>query len=367
MTRLKRIGIDCRLAGIQHAGIGRYIENIVQRCTTDTRFEWVLFFQNARQAHAVLPGKIPQVKRVYVPVPHYSLLEQFVLPVLFWRHKLDVLHIPHFNIPLLYPGKMVVTIHDLLWHEHRGTAVTTLPAWQYWLKYAAYRVVTSAAARRAQTLFVPSHTVEKILTHYYPHSHSKIVVTPEGVGSEYLRAGKETLKKQPAEKVLVYTGSLYPHKNVRLIVQALAFLPEFTLKIVGSRTVFQEKLRRFVEQQGVQKRVEFLGHLSDKELLKLYRRSYALVFPSLSEGFGLPGLEAMAAGLPVIASDIPVFHEIYGKAAAFFNPRSVGELVETVRTLEPSRSILQNSGKKRIKKFNWNTTAQLTLAEYERS
>lgn len=366
MTRLKRIGIDCRLAGTQHAGIGRYIENIVQRCVTDTRFEWVLFFHNARQAHAILPGKMPQVRRVYVAVRHYSFLEQLVLPFLFWRHRLDLLHVPHFNIPLLYPGKIVVTIHDLLWHEHRGTAVTTLPAWQYWLKYAAYHVVTAAAVRRARALFVPSRTVEKTLARYYPHSRQKIVVTPEGVESRYLKTDKTSLTKHTPEKILVYTGSLYPHKNVKLIIQALPFLPEFRVAIVGSRSVFQENLRRFTQQQGVEKRVEFLGHLDDGELLKLYQRSYALVFPSLSEGFGLPGLEAMAAGLPVIASDIPIFREVYGNAAAFFDPHSVGELVETIRTLEPSRSVLRAAGKKRVKKFNWDTTAQLTLLEYER-
>lgn len=366
MKHPQRIGIDCRLAGTHHAGIGRYIENIVRRCTRDTRFEWVLFFQNNRQANTVLPGKNAHVKRVYVPIRHYSLLEQIMLPFLFWRERLDLLHVPHFNIPLLYPKKIVVTIHDLLWHEHRGTSVTTLPAWQYWLKYSAYKVVTSIALRRARGIFVPSKTVKKILTQYYPKSDPKIVVTPEGVEDVYMRPTSKITHNQLIEKKLVYTGSLYPHKNVKLVIQALTFLPEFTLAIVGSRTVFQENMRQFVQQQGVQKRVQFLGYLTDDELLKLYRKSYALVFPSLSEGFGLPGLEAMAAGLPVVASDIPIFREVYAEAAAFFDPRSVAELVETIRTLEPSRSLLQAAGRKRVEKFNWDTTAQLTVSEYER-
>ncbi|HEX9817683.1 MAG TPA: glycosyltransferase, partial [Patescibacteria group bacterium] len=101
-------------------------------------------------------------------------------------------------------------------------------------------------------------------------------------------------------------------------------------------------------------------------LIKLYQRSYALIFPSLSEGFGLPGLEAMAVGLPVIASDIPVFHEVYGNAAAFFSPNSVAELVETVRTLEPSRISLQKAGRKRATQFSWTKMTKQTVTEYRR-
>lgn len=359
----RRIGIDCRLAGVKHAGIGRYIQNIVRHCVTDDRFEWVLFFHNARQANEVLPGKTPRVKRVYVTARHYSMLEQLVIPYLFWREKLTLLHVPHFNIPLLYPGKMVITIHDLLWHEQRGPAVTTLPSWQYWPKYAAYKLIVAQAVSRAKAIFVPTKTVKKTLARYYPHTESKIHLTPEGVDKAYQITSK-TPTDHPT-KQLVYTGSLYPHKNVKLIVQALSFLPDFTLVIVGSRTVFQDSLKEFVSQQGVEQRVKFAGFLSDQDLITLYQRSYALVFPSVSEGFGLPGLEAMAAGLPVIAADIPVFREVYGRAAAFFNPYSVAEFVETVRTLEPSRSTLITAGWKQARRFQWDTTARLTLEQYQ--
>ncbi|MFH2118336.1 MAG: glycosyltransferase family 1 protein [Candidatus Paceibacterota bacterium] len=360
---MKRIGIDCRLAGTQHAGLGRYIENLVQHCVKETDIEWVLFFHDQRQAQAVLPGKIANVKRVYAPIKHYSIKEQLLLPWIFLKERLNLLHIPHFNIPWIYPGKILVTIHDLLWHEQRGSNVTTLPAWQYWFKYLGYRLTTWWAVKRAKTIFVPSQTVKQTLSHYFPKAENKTLVTPEGVGEAYLQKISSQPDPNP-EKILVYTGSLYPHKNVRLIIQALPLLPDFTLAIVSARSVFQDKLKADVKQYQLENRVEFLGFLPDEKLIKLYQRSFALVFPSLSEGFGLPGIEAMAVGLPVIASDIPIFHEVYGESAAFFDPKSVAELVETIKTIGPSRKTLQEAGKKRVRQFSWDEMVKQTVKQY---
>ena len=356
------IGIDCRLAGVQHAGIGRYIQNLIQRCVEDDRFQWVLFFHDRQQAVAVLPGKLSQVTKVYLPIKHYSFKEQLVVPWVLLKYRLDLLHVPHFNIPLLYPRKMLVTIHDLLWHEQRGASVTTLPAWQYWFKYLAYRFTTHQAVNRAKKIIVPSKTVSSTLQRYYPAAKAKTIVIPEGVEQLYRQAKRTASSK--TEKVLVCTGSMYPHKNLRLVVQALALLPEFKLVLVGSRSAFQQDIEQYVKNHQLDKRVEFAGYLSDQELVALYRSAYALVFPSLSEGFGLPGLEAMAVGLPVIAANIPIFREIYQDAAAYFDPYSVAELVETVRTLEPSRKTLITAGRKRAKNFDWVDAVAATLQQY---
>jgi len=362
---MPRIGLDCRLAGAKHAGLGRYLENLIERVVDEPGVEWVLFFHDQRQAQTVLSAKVSNVRRVYIPIKHYSLQEQLLLPWLFAKERLDLLHVPHFNAPLFYPGKIIVTIHDLLWHEQRGQQVTTLPAWQYWGKYWGYKLVTYWAVHKARAIFVPSQTVKKTLINHYPVSKTKVIVTPEGVDQSYLEKINSSITTKP-EKILVYTGSLYPHKNVRLLIHALPLLPEFKLVIVSARNVFQSKLAQFVNDQQLAQRVEFAGFLSDTRLIKLYQRSYALIFPSLSEGFGLPGLEAMAVGLPVIASDIPVFHEVYGNAAAFFSPNSVAELVETVRTLEPSRISLQKAGRKRATQFSWTKMTKQTVTEYRR-
>jgi len=331
---MTRIGIDCRLAGQEHAGIGRYTQNLVQRLVLNKDINWVLFFSNSTQAREILPQKLDHVKEVITPIRHYSLLEQIKLPLIFAKEKLDLLHVPHFNVPIFYQGKIVVTIHDLLWHEQRGSHVTTLPAWKYRLKYWGYTETVKKAVEKAAKIFVPSTTVAATLAKYYPKAKDKTIVTYEGVEQTYL---DHEIKEKPRKKQLVYTGSLYPHKNIKVVFQALQKLPDFSLKLVGSRNVFQDNTKTLVKNYKLTNQVEFLGKLSDKDLIKLYEESFALVFPSFSEGFGLPGLEAMAVGLSVIASDIPIFREIYKNAAAYFNPLSSAELLETIHALNSSR------------------------------
>jgi len=362
---MQRTGLDCRLAGEQHAGIGRYTQNLAQRLITNQQYQWVLFFFSKKQADEVLGAtktRPANLEVIITPVRHYSLKEQLVLPVIFRQARLDLLHIPHFNIPVFYFGKIVVTIHDLLWHEQRGSHVTTLPAWQYWLKYGAYQFTVKQAVNRAQKIFVPSETVAKTVKKYYPDIKDKLITTYEGIADSFLTT---KIEKKPTKNQLVYTGSLYPHKNLEVVFKALKKLPEFSLKLVGSRSVFQEETLQLTKKYQVEEQVEFLGRLPDQQLIKLYQESYALVFPSLSEGFGLPGLEAMAVGLPVIASDIPIFQEIYQDSAAYFDPNSAEELVEKVRILGPSRSILTKSGKELVTKYSWSAMTDTTITTYQ--
>lgn len=360
-----KIGIDCRLAGLRHAGIGRYIENLVKNLLDiDKQDTFVLFFSNTQQAEEVLGKKIHAKNLIVIltPIKHYSLAEQLLLPWHFLHQKLDLLHIPHFNAPVLYPKKKVVTIHDLLWHEQKGREVTTLHSWMYWIKYWGYAFVVRQAIHHAQAILVPAKTIQDTIRKYYPQTKTKIIVTSEGVAQQFL---SHTQEKIPIQKQLVYTGSLYPHKNITVVLQALKKLPNFHLVLVGSRNVFQAKVRQYVQNQELQSQVTFAGYLTDSELVKLYQESYALVQPSLSEGFGLTGIEAMAVGLPVIASNIPIFQEIYQNAAVFFDPYSSKDFIRVIKKLDRKKQILL--GKKIAKRYDWKTMAQQTLKTYHSS
>ncbi len=367
-----RIGIDCRLAGKQHAGIGRYIENLLIRLPSlgkdhTPKIEWVYFFSNPEQAAEFTLPK--EVTVVFIPHRHYSVSEQLFAPSIFHKQHLDLLHIPHFNIPLFYRGKIMVTIHDLLWHEYKGAHVTTLPMWQYALKYRAYLHTTSQAMKRASWILVPAETVKKTVVKYFPYAKSKIEVTPEGIAQPY-RAALETaleVTKAKREKQLIYVGSLYPHKNVMVVIKALHELPGFKLVLVGTRNVFQKQVQAEVEKLGLADRVEFRGYVSDQELIELYQHSFALVQPSLSEGFGLTGVEAMAAGIPVIASQIPIFQEVYQDAAAYFDPFSSSSFAQAVQNVEfDTWSKILEKGKKMAAQYNWDKTALLTFQSYVR-
>jgi glycosyltransferase involved in cell wall biosynthesis len=366
------IGIDCRLSGSTHAGIGRYIENLITRLPFDKPdYRWVLFFYHRSQVplekrfqRAVEQGT---VTIVFAPIKHYSLAEQFKLPATFNQHQLDLLHVPHFNAPLLLSKNtpLVLTIHDLLWHQHRGTTVTTLAPWKYWLKYVGYRLITTSAISRAKALLVPSQAVKDTVSRYYHFAQGKIKVTYEGATDEAF-AAKPKLTTALQSKTLLYVGSLYPHKNVNVVLKALKQLPDFTLEVAGSRSVFRDALLKQATELGVTDQVKLLGFVPDHQLRQKYQTCLALVQPSLSEGFGLTGLEAMVAGGAVIASDIPVFKEIYQDGAVYFDPHSADALVAVVTNLvATSRTKLVDRGQRVAQRYSWQTMADQTLAVYQ--
>lgn len=365
-----RIGIDCRMAGSSHAGIGRYISELVtQLLGSDSSDEWVLFFRDSAQATQVLGKRRPAaVQVIYADVRHYSVKEQIVLPGVFAQAKLDLLHVPHFNVPFFYRGPLIITIHDLLWHDHRGTGVTTLPAWQYWLKYGFYRLVTGRAIAHARVILVPTRTVEKIVQSFYPKTATKTMVTYEGYDNHiFTSAISAKLQSAPAKRLL-YVGSLYPHKNIDVVLRALQQLPEFSLDIVSARSVFQDRVAQRVTELGIAKQVTFLGYLPDKPLRDLYQRAYAIICPSLSEGFGLPGIEAMASGGSVVASDIPIFREVYRKAAVFFSPTSAESLTKALIQLTPSfRNSLRQRASGLLTRYSWQDMAAKTIAAYHQA
>ncbi len=366
MKYTKRIGIDCRLAGKKHAGIGRYTQNLIIRLPKIAEhIEWVYFFYDKKQLREMKVKKYKNVETHIVPIQHYSIQEQTALPKMFQSHNLDLLHVPHFNLPILYKGEVVTTIHDLLWHEYRGVNVTTLPKWKYILKYIGYRYIVSQAVKKSVKILVPANTIKQTLVSYYPHIEDKIEITKEGVEEEFKTKILPTKKKRFQD--LLYVGSLYPHKNIHLVINALEILEDYQLKIIGSRNVFQEQVKRYVKNKKVHNRIEFLGYVPDKEIKKLYQSSFALVQPSLFEGFGLTGVEAMAAGCPVLASDIPIFHEIYKNAATFFHPKSVDSFVQAVYALENTKTQKEKirNGISVVQEYSWDAMAQKTFAVYK--
>lgn len=172
-----------------------------------------------------------------------------------------------------------------------------------------------------------------------------------------------------------YTGNAYPHKNLTRLIEAIVLLnkglkEEIHLKIASSRNVFIERLEKLIKKLKAEKYIELLGFVPDEKMPELYKNSIGLVFPSLSEGFGLPGLEAMEAGTLVIASDIPVFREIYGKFAVYFNPHDFSSIEKAMRNAmsmsSTERGGMIESAKKFAKRYSAVKMAKQTLNVYEK-
>ncbi len=161
----------------------------------------------------------------------------------------------------------------------------------------------------------------------------------------------------------LYVGNAYPHKNLEILIDAFAALGgDTTLVLVGKDDYFYKRLKQSERVKTLGNRIVFKTSVSDRELGSLYRDAQAFVFPSLMEGFGLPAIEALAHGCPVICSDIPVFHEILGEAATYFDPNDVDRLTKILAVALEKRPRVDGSI---VKKYSWQKMAKETLSVYE--
>ncbi len=370
-----KIGIDCRIYGSKHTGIGRYVQNLVENLLEiDKHNEYVLFVNKDFQSQFLAL----KVKIVPVDIPHYSLKEQIILPRIIKKEKLDLVHFPHFNVPMFYSGKYVVTIHDLIKHFSKGPSTTTRKRSVYWLKYLGYKIVFKQTIKRADKIITPSNFVKNEIINEYKIDPEKISVTYEGVDTK-LKAQNSKFKTQYEIKkpYLLYVGSVYPHKNIERLIKAVKLInkehissnkPPVTLVIVCARNVFRDRLNNYIEQNKASDFVSFTGYVADDELAFLYQEAEAFVFPTLSEGFGLPGLEAMAVSCPVLCSDILVLREIYGNAVIYFNPLDSTDIAEKIKEFlsdEKGRGKLKLLGSELVKKYSWQKMANETLKVYK--
>ena len=373
-----KILLDARLYGLEHAGIGRYIKNLVDNLVEiDKENDYVILLKSAYFHKLKVPDNW---EKVLVEINHYTLKEQFLLPKVINKLKPDLVHFPHFNFPIFYSGKYLVTIHDLIKHTSKGKATTTKSPLLYWPKYLAYQVVFSKAVNGASKIIVPSETVKNDLVAFYNLPRNKVIVTYEGVDKNYSnvklsnKKNEEVLDKYKIKgDFIIYTGSVYPHKNVERLLEAVKIINlkvPISLVISCSRSVFWSRLERKIKDLGLTNIVKLVGFVPDDDLVILYKNAKAFVFPTLSEGFGLPGLESMSVRLPVACSDIPILREIYKDASLYFDPLDPNDIAIKIETICKDISVrerLIKNGLSLIKKYSWQRMSQETLEIYQSS
>jgi glycosyltransferase involved in cell wall biosynthesis len=278
-------------------------------------------------------------------------------------------------VPFFWWGKQVVTIHDLIKHQSRGVKTTTKWPLIYWFKYLNYRVLIWLVVKRAAKILVPSQWTKTELTRRYRLPSEKIKVTYEGVDDKFKMStawdsrgmGNLLTKYRIKKPFVIYTGSLYPHKNVVNLVRAVQKI-NLKLVVVCSRNVFWQRFKKKIRMLKTEKLVTLTGFIPDKDLVTLYQQAEAFVFPSLLEGFGLPGLEAMAVGLPVLAANASCLPEVYGQAAVYFNPLDVEEMARKIKKVVGNKELkskMVKLGYQQVKKYSWQKMARETIETYE--
>lgn len=365
------ITIDARLYGLENAGLGRYVMKLVEYLTKlDKTNKYSILLRKSHFDELKLPVNWT---KVLVDFRHYSFSEQTKLPKIIAKTQPDLVHFPHFNVPIAFEGKFVVTIHDILMHRMKGRDTTTLSLPAFLIKRLGYKYVFKKAVEDSLKIIVPSNFVKRELVDFYRIGSDKISVTYEGVelGKVAFSAPeKYGLKK----KYFIYAGNIYPHKNLENAIKVISRLNENSKEkilfvIVSSRSVFTKRLESLVERLKAKELVKFLGFVPDADLFALYKGSVGFVFPSISEGFGLPGLEAIAAGTLALVSDIPVFKEIYKEHALYFNPLdffSIKKVLEEALRISPEiRKQRIVEGQKFVVRYSWGKMAKETLSVYK--
>ncbi len=368
-----KIGIDARL--IQETGVGRYIRNLLRYLSEiDDQNEYLIFLPPKVYDSFSLPNERWQ-KRL-VSVHWHTLREQIILPLIFKREKLDLLHVPYFTIPLLYPGKVIVTIHDITILHFRTGKSTTLPYPLYFLKWLAYQIILTLGVKKASSIITVSESVKQDIQNYLKVAEEKIVVTYEGIDPVF---EKMTPIPSPVTyDYFLYVGNVYPHKQAEFLLESYANFLNIQrskgiknipkLIFVGKNDFFYEKLHHLVDERSLSEYIVFRDRVTDAELCGLYQHAIALVFPSLSEGFGLPSLEALSQHCQLLVSDIPVFHELLENKANYIKHN----LNDWSTAMEQSwlngiKEISSNDIDMFLKKFSWKKLAVRTKEIYETS
>ena len=371
-----KIVIDARLYGLENAGLGRYVINLVKEIAEiDKKNNYVIFLRKKYFNELKLPENW---KKVLTDFRHYSFLEQILLPFYIYKEKPDMVHFPHFNVPIFYFGDYIVTIHDLLMHSFKGIEVTTRNKCFYLLKRLGYKIVFGVAVKRSKKILVPSNVVKNELADCYKLHSNKVDVTYEGLDEKFVDSNlkeDKVLEEFNIEKpYLIYVGNAYPHKNLDKAIEAVKVFnndekKNLTFAIVSSRNIFVQRLKEKVDKTNSDSFIKILGFIPDNKLGVVYKNSLAFIYPSLSEGFGLQGLEAIASGTLVLASDIPVFKEIYNGHVLYFDPLRVDSIKDAINKafvidVEQRKRIIAE-GKSFIKRYSWDKMARETLSVYE--
>ena len=361
-----RIGIDARLYGKEGKGIGRYAERLIKHLEEiDKENRYFIFL--CRKNFSLYQPKNPNFQKVLVDIPCYSFKEQVVFPFALKKYRLDLIHFLHFNVPLIWRDKFVVTIHDLI-HLQTGRQSSSRSAVVYSLKKRACQIVFRYALKKASKIISVSYFTKKEIEENFKLEKGKIEVIYEGV--EDIARSEEPVRKVKKPYIL-YIGNAYPHKNLQRLMECFKTVyskKKVQLVLVGKIDYFYQQLRDIVVTQNING-VVFTGEMKDEEIKWLYKNSLAYICPSLKEGFGLPGLEAMFYGCPVLCSKLPVLQEIYGSAALYFNPEATKQMAKAILKViecQDLREKLKLRGYAQIRNYSWKKCAKQTFQVYQK-
>jgi len=373
------------MLGPEQGGLGRYAEQLVNHLMEiDQDNQYVLLLCKENWDLVIFDEQKLMArdhwKKVLADFPWYSASEQIKLGKIIKKENIDLMHFPHWNVPFFYNCPFVVTIHDLIMFHYPRREASALGPAAYWLKDKASRIVLHHATKASKHIIVTSEFVKRDVHNTLGIPLEKMTVTHQAPFSihhkRYHGSNKEQIfKKYGINKPYVlYVGVAFPHKNLAGLLRAWKIFEEkyskdYQLVFAGKENYFYQKLKSDQIIEQLANKPIFTNFVDDDELRVLYENSYLYIFPSLSEGFGLPPLEAMSYGVPVISSNRTCLPEILGDAALYFDPENYEQMAECMYRALTDKDVLielQQNARGQVKLFSWRKLARQTIEIYSR-
>ena len=310
--------------------------------------------------------KAQNFKLVECSFKEFTFGEQIGLKKQIEGLKPDLVHFAFAQQPVWYKGKTVTTIHDLTTLRFTNPAKNIVI---FKIKQKVYKFVIKKAVKKSFKVITPSEYVKNDLINLVGINKDKVIVTYEAADAILDKA--EPVLELDGKKFIMYVGRPTPHKNLNRLIEAFSILkkhqPDLVLALAGKKDFNYQQIENSVKEKKL-KDIIFTDFISEGQLKWMYQHCQAYVFPSLSEGFGLPGLEAMQHGAPVVSSNLTCLPEIYGESAYYFNPLNVVEMADAINEVLNNKTLrdqLIKNGSKRVSDFSWQKMAKQTLAIYE--
>lgn len=373
-----RIGINARYIQRQITGIERYTLELIKNIEKiDTKNRFVLFYNKHEKIPKITKSQnfTDYISRFPTKNVFFRILwEEMYLSQEIKSKRIDVFHGPSFVVPMIKPKncRYVITIHDLSWFYY--------PESFTFFNKLFFRVFLPNSIKKADVIIADSRSTKNDIIKFYGVNPEKIKVIYLGIDKDFCRpsdAAKNSLilrKYGLPEDYILSIGSLLPRKNIVNIIRAFYDLKKKGLKeklvIIGKKAWLYEQIFSIIKDFNIREEVIFTGYVEDKNLPYLYSSAKLLLFPSFYEGFGLPILEAMSCGCPVITSKVSSMPEVAGDAALLVDPKNIGQISKSIEKLikdESLRKDLINRGYEQAKKFSWEKTANETLAMYKKA
>jgi glycosyltransferase involved in cell wall biosynthesis len=373
-----RIGIDCRTIlnpkSGERAGVGHYTYYLVKNLIKlDKKNEYVLYFD--WRVTDTKEFVQPNVKIKYFPFSQYNKFLPFayshmLITAYLMTEGLDVFHSPITSLPLTYPKKSIITVHDL--------AIYKNPAW-FPSQIFSTKLLVPQSLRKADRIIAVSQSTKKDLKDIFNVADKKIKVVYEGAILDRIKVKNKSFdsltKFKLGPKFILFIGTLEPRKNLvtlmrayRKFLDADGAFASYQLVLAGAKGFKHEEVFEEIRTQRLQKQVKYIGYVTQNQKLELLKKAACFVFPSSYEGFGLPVLEAMALGTPVITSSISSLPEVTGKAAILVNPEKELDIATALKKVIGNRTLqdtMRTKGIIQAHQFTWQRCAAETLKVYE--